>query len=107
MGVLLVVVTDDGMVAEGVGISGAYTRPRDRIMVSGTIGDHGIAAMSTRENLAFHTEVASDTAAPQVEATCGFLGRDPRYVAKEEELVAICPRDVAEKLLAALHGHRP
>lgn len=37
-------------------------RPGDRILVSGTIGDHGIAIMSVREGLEFETVLQSDTA---------------------------------------------
>ena len=35
----------------------------DRVLLSGTIGDHGIAIMSKRENLTFETEILSDSAA--------------------------------------------
>ncbi len=37
-------------------------RPGDRIIVSGTIGDHGMTIMSTREGIEFETELESDTA---------------------------------------------
>ncbi len=37
-------------------------RPGDRIIVSGTIGDHGITIMSTREGISFETALESDTA---------------------------------------------
>ncbi len=37
-------------------------RPGDKILVSGTIGDHGIAIMSVREGLEFETVLESDTA---------------------------------------------
>ena len=37
-------------------------RPGDRILVSGTIGDHGIAIMSVREGLEFETVLESDSA---------------------------------------------
>lgn len=43
-------------------ISGAAAKPGDRILVSGTIGDHGIAVMASREGLALQTDVASDSA---------------------------------------------
>jgi hydrogenase expression/formation protein HypE len=55
--------TSVGVVPEGVNISGERARPGDRIIVSGTIGDHGMAIMSQRENLRFDTEIVSDTAA--------------------------------------------
>jgi hydrogenase expression/formation protein HypE len=38
-------------------------RPGDCILLSGMVGDHGIAIMSVREGLTFETEIESDTAA--------------------------------------------
>lgn len=52
-----------GVVPSGqarIGPDGA--RPGDRVIVSGTIGDHGIAVMSVREGLEFETVVESDCA---------------------------------------------
>ncbi len=59
-----------GLAAEGVELSAAYARPGDRVLLSGTIGDHGIAILSQREGLEFGGAMASDTAAlyPLVEA---------------------------------------
>jgi hydrogenase expression/formation protein HypE len=51
-----------GIVPEGVAISAANARPGDKIIISGTIGDHGIAVLSQREGLKFHTPVPSDCA---------------------------------------------
>ncbi len=55
--------TGVGVVPPGVEISGDRARPGDAILVSGTIGDHGVAVMSQRENLSFGTDILSDTAA--------------------------------------------
>jgi hydrogenase expression/formation protein HypE len=55
--------TGVGVVPAGVNIAGDGARPGDRILVSGMLGDHGVAIMSLRENLAFETTIASDTAA--------------------------------------------
>ncbi len=44
-------------------IHGANARPGDRIIVSGTIGDHGIAVMASREGLELETDIRSDSAA--------------------------------------------
>ena len=55
--------TGVGVVPDGVHISGDQARPGDRILVSGSIGDHGVAIMSLRENLSFGTSIRSDTAA--------------------------------------------
>jgi hydrogenase expression/formation protein HypE len=51
-----------GVVPEGVRVSGSLARPGDVVIVSGTVGDHGIAVVSQREGLAFQTEVRSDVA---------------------------------------------
>jgi hydrogenase expression/formation protein HypE len=60
---VFITTTGVGVVAPGLDISGANARPGDRILVSGTMGDHGMAVMSLRENLAFGTDLVSDTAA--------------------------------------------
>ena len=51
-----------GIVPHGRSLSACACRPGDRIIVSGTIGDHGIAIMSVREGLEFETALESDTA---------------------------------------------
>ncbi|MBN1693015.1 MAG: hydrogenase expression/formation protein HypE, partial [Dehalococcoidales bacterium] len=51
-----------GIVPEGVDISASNAKPGDKIILSGTIGDHGIAVLSQREGLKFKTPVPSDCA---------------------------------------------
>ena len=51
-----------GVVPEGVDISGGNARPGDKVILSGTIGDHGIAVLSQREGLSFSTQLESDCA---------------------------------------------
>ncbi len=51
-----------GIIPEGVNISGGKARPGDRVILSGTIGDHGIAVLSQREELSFSTQLESDCA---------------------------------------------
>jgi hydrogenase expression/formation protein HypE len=51
-----------GLVPPGVDISASNARPGDRILLSGTIGDHGMAVMSKREGLEFEGAIESDTA---------------------------------------------
>jgi hydrogenase expression/formation protein HypE len=51
-----------GIIAEGIDISGSNARPGDRVILSGTIGDHGIAVLSQREGLSFATRLESDCA---------------------------------------------
>ncbi len=52
-----------GVAPPGLILSSDAARPGDVVIVSGTIGDHGVAVMSKRENLDFETEILSDTAA--------------------------------------------
>ncbi len=51
-----------GIIPEGVNISGSKARPGDRVLLSGPIGDHGIAVLSRREGLSFSTQLESDCA---------------------------------------------
>lgn len=53
--------TGIGVLADGVAISGAGARPGNIVLVSGTMGDHGVAILSRREGLAFETEIVSDS----------------------------------------------
>ncbi|MCW8916900.1 MAG: hydrogenase expression/formation protein HypE [Magnetovibrio sp.] len=145
-----------GVVADGIDVCGDQAKPGDKILVNGTLGDHGVAVMSKRENLNFSTEILSDsqslcdlvqemmTAVPQisvlrdptrgglaatlneiaqqsgvgieldekdmpirpeVKSACELLGLDPLYVANEGKLIAICPADKADELLATMKAH--
>jgi len=51
-----------GIIPEGVDISGNKARPGDKVLLSGSIGDHGIAVLSQREGLSFSTQLESDCA---------------------------------------------
>lgn len=153
---VFITTTGIGVLADGISLSGDRARPGDAILLSGTIGDHGMAIMSRRENLTFDAPIESDTAAlhdlvadmlasgadlhvlrdptrgglatalneiagqsgvgmlldeacipvrPMVEAACEFLGFDPLYIANEGKLAAICARDDAGRLLAAMRAH--
>jgi len=51
-----------GKIPNGVNISGTNAREGDVVIVSGTIGDHGIAVLSAREGLGFETTLESDVA---------------------------------------------
>lgn len=51
-----------GLVAEGVTLGSAQVRAGDAILVSGSIGDHGVAILSARERLGLEGDLASDTA---------------------------------------------
>jgi hydrogenase expression/formation protein HypE len=63
-------------VPEGRRLSIHHARPGDRVLVSGTLGDHGIAIMSLREGIEFETALQSDTA-----PLCGLT----------EAMLAACP----------------
>ncbi|MBI5963062.1 MAG: hydrogenase expression/formation protein HypE [Chloroflexi bacterium] len=51
-----------GFVESDVNISGANAQVDDVVIISGTLGDHGIAVMSAREGLNFETDLQSDVA---------------------------------------------
>jgi len=51
-----------GAIPPGVDIAPNRARPGDAILVSGALGDHGMAIMSVREGLEFETQIESDTA---------------------------------------------
>jgi len=51
-----------GVIAHNVDISGSNARPGDKVVLSGSIGDHGIAVISQREGLKFSSPVESDCA---------------------------------------------
>src|ERR1051325_6543 len=51
-----------GKIPVGVNISGANAKEGDVVIISGTIGDHGIAVLSAREGLGFETTLESDVA---------------------------------------------
>jgi hydrogenase expression/formation protein HypE len=146
-----------GIIPDGTDISGSNAKMGDKIIVSGTIGDHAIAVLSRREGLSFFTTLESDcaplnglvarmleasknihclrdptrggmattlneiasqsqasirieeTAIPvreEVKAACEMLGFDPLYLANEGKLVAaVAPAD-AQRVLAAMRGHK-
>lgn len=51
-----------GFIPEGVSLSGAFCKPGDKILVTGTMGDHGITIMSCREELSFNADIQTDAA---------------------------------------------
>jgi hydrogenase expression/formation protein HypE len=51
-----------GVLADGVELGAERVRPGDRVLLSGTLGDHGMAVMLARGDLALEGDLASDTA---------------------------------------------
>lgn len=60
---VFITTTGVGVVAPDIHVDGAAARPGDAIIVSGSIGEHGMAIMSKRESLEFDSEIRSDSAA--------------------------------------------
>lgn len=51
-----------GLVPDGLHLTASACRPGDRALVSGTLGDHGLAVLAARESLGISGELLSDTA---------------------------------------------
>lgn len=153
---VFITTTGVGVVPEGLYLSGDQAHVGDKILISGSIGDHGVTILSLREGLGFEADIGSDSqnlaplvaamleAVPSirclrdptrgglgntlnelaqqsgvgmqleeaaipvrepVRAACEFLGLDPLYVANEGKLIAICPAEHAEQLLAVMRAH--
>jgi hydrogenase expression/formation protein HypE len=60
---VFITTTGVGVVPFGVEIAANRARPGDAVLLSGSLGDHGTAVLSRRENLTFETELRSDSAA--------------------------------------------
>jgi hydrogenase expression/formation protein HypE len=60
---VFITTTAVGVLRDGLSLGGSRARPGDAVLLSGSIGDHGVAIMSQRENLSFDAPIVSDTAA--------------------------------------------
>ena len=60
---VFITTTGVGALPAGRDPGGARARPGDVVLLSGRIGDHGMAIMAQRESLAFDSEIVSDSAA--------------------------------------------
>ena len=60
---LFINTTGVGIVPLGIDFSADRARPGDKVLLSGSIGDHGIAILAQREGLEFETQIVSDSAA--------------------------------------------
>jgi len=54
--------TGIGYISEGIEIGGSNAKPGDTVIISGSLGDHGMAVLSARGDLGFETEILSDVA---------------------------------------------
>ena len=59
---LFISTTGIGFISDQVSIHGANAQPGDAVLISGTLGDHGIAVLSARGELGFETQIISDVA---------------------------------------------
>jgi hydrogenase expression/formation protein HypE len=59
---IFITTTGIGVIEDGLNISAERAQPGDKIILSGYMGDHGIAVMSQRENLEFEGVIESDCA---------------------------------------------
>jgi hydrogenase expression/formation protein HypE len=93
-----------GVIPAGVNIGPSNARPGDVLLVSGTIGDHGIAIMSVREGLTFQTAIQSDTAPLNglVEAMIKASRDEPVSQPEANPLALHCLRDATRGGLAAV-----
>jgi len=60
---IFITTTGVGVLPDGLELGGGRARPGDVVLVSGSMGDHGVAIMSQRENLTFEAPIESDSAA--------------------------------------------
>jgi hydrogenase expression/formation protein HypE len=65
-----------GLAPEGLTLSADQARPGDRILLSGPVGEHGIAVLAQREGLQFETTIQSDTA-PLYSLVAAMLAASP------------------------------
>ncbi len=89
-----------GVIPAGVNIGPANARPGDVVLVSGTMGDHGIAIMSVREGLTFETEIQSDTA--PLNGLVEAMMRKTSVVLETSKVCIHCLRDATRGGLAAV-----
>jgi hydrogenase expression/formation protein HypE len=60
---IFITTTGIGIVPEGVDIRPDRAVPGDAVLINGTLGDHGVAVLASRESLGFETELLSDSCA--------------------------------------------
>ena len=111
---LFINTTGIGLVPEGLELSADQARPGDKILLSGYIGDHGIAILAQREGLEFESPIQSDSAAlhglvaEMLEASAGISG-EQRVRAHSLHARSHSRRSVqrAERNCGAVEGRHP
>lgn len=83
-----------GLVPPGVNITGSAASPGDVVILSGTVGDHGVAVMSRREGMRFETAIESD---------CAPLGELVRRMLSASDRVRVLRDPTRGGLAAALN----
>jgi hydrogenase expression/formation protein HypE len=89
-----------GIIPEGVDIAPQNAHPGDMVLVSGTLGDHGMAIMSVREGLKFETTIKSDTA--PLNGLVEALIKTSEFCENSEVCPIHCLRDATRGGLAAV-----
>lgn len=59
---IYITTTGIGVIETGINISGQNAKPGDKVLLSGTIADHGMAILTSREGLQFDMSLKSDSA---------------------------------------------
>jgi hydrogenase expression/formation protein HypE len=80
---LYITTTALGVRSTGSGPSGDLAQPGDQVILSGSIGDHGIAVLSARGELGFEAEVQSDVAPLNHLVTAMSIARDSIHVLRD------------------------
>ncbi len=96
-----------GAVPAGVVISAERARPRDAVLLSGTVGDHGMAIMTKRESLGLEGTIASDTA-PLHDLVAAMLAACPDIHALRDPTrggVAATLHEIAGKARVGIEVH--
>lgn len=96
---VFITTTGAGWVPEGRRVSGANAQPGDLILCSGDIGDHGLAVLAARGDLAFETEIQSDVAPLNGLVETMFAASDEIHVLRDPTRggVATALNEVAEQ----------
>ena len=90
---LFINTTGVGLVPEGLELSANRAQPGDKVLLSGSIGEHGIAILAQREGLEFECPVESDSAALH-ELVAKMLDASALHSGKSQVTSAIrCLRD--------------